>query len=51
MRRTVDPASETGGDDEVVLSEVVRQAAGKAARRGRCVARPNDRDRLPIEQV
>src|SRR5207248_2988140 len=51
MCRAVDPPSEAGDDDEVLLAKVVSKAAREAACSGRGVASAHDRDRLPVEQV
>jgi hypothetical protein len=51
VRRAVDAPRQARDHHQLVLSEVVRQAARKTARRRRGVARADDRDRLPVEQV
>lgn len=51
VRCAVDSARQTGNDDQLVLAEIVRKAAGEAAGRGRRVASADQRDRLAIEQV
>ena len=51
VRGAVDAAGEARDDDQALLAEVVRQPAGEAAGRRRGVARADDRDGLPVEQV
>ena len=45
VRRAVDPAGQARDDDQVLLPEIVRQAAREAARGRRGIARADDRDR------
>ena len=45
------PPSQSRDDHHAVLTEVVRQPAGEAAGRRRCIARADDRGRLAIEQI
>jgi hypothetical protein len=51
VRRAVDSASEARHDDEVVLAEIVREAAREPAGRGRGIARADDRHGLLVQQV
>jgi hypothetical protein len=51
MRGAVDPAREARDDDQVLLPKIMGEPPCEAARRGRSVARADDRHRLPVEQV
>ena len=47
-RSVVDPAGKAGNDDQILLPEIVGEAAGEAAGG---VARADDRHRRPVEEV
>jgi hypothetical protein len=47
----VDAARQAADDDQLVLSEVMRETSGKPAGCGRGISSPDDRKRLPIEQI
>jgi hypothetical protein len=51
MRCAVDAPSEAGNHDEVLLAEIVRQAACKAAGCRGCIASADDCDRHSVQQV